>query len=63
MYNTGTSVWDELFGETNPFTTLTHTKTGLNVGTDYRFRIRASNVHGFGPFTDEVTIRADEVPA
>lgn len=39
MYNTGTSAWNELVGKTAPFTGLTYTKTGLTVGTDYRFRI------------------------
>lgn len=63
MYNTGTTDWDELVGETTPFTDLTYTKTGLTVGTDYIFRLRAENIHGFGPYTSEVTIRADEVPA
>jgi hypothetical protein len=63
MYNTATTSWSELVGDTTAFTGLTYTKTGLTVGTDYRFRLRAENVHGFGPYTDEVTIRADEVPA
>ena len=32
-------------------------------GTDYKFRMRARNMHGWGPFSDIVTIRADDVPA
>jgi hypothetical protein len=32
-------------------------------GQDYVFRIRASNIFGWGEFSNEVTIRADEVPA
>ena len=32
------------------------------MGTDYSFRVRASNVHGFGQYSDIVVIRADDKP-
>lgn len=37
--------------------------TQLVTGTDYKFKVRASNLFGWGQFSDEVTIRADQVPA
>jgi hypothetical protein len=65
MYDTGTSTWDEVVGEaiSHPYTSLSFTKTGLTVGTDYKFRVRAENVHGFGDYSDEVVIRADDKPS
>ena len=41
MLNSFTLGWDEVVGETSTFTDLTHIVTGLTVGTDYTFRIRA----------------------
>lgn len=35
----------------------------MTTGSDYIFRVRASNEFGWGTYSDEVTIRADEVPA
>ena len=32
------------------------------MGTDYAFRVRASNVHGFGEYSDTVVVRADDKP-
>ena len=50
-------------GGNSAFTSLSYTKTGLVTGTDYKFKARASNLFGWGEFSDLVTIRADEVPA
>jgi hypothetical protein len=36
--------------------------TGATRGKDYTFRIRASNVHGFGEFSNSVIVRADDKP-
>ena len=55
--------WIEVVGETTPFTDLTYTESNLATGTDYKVKIRAQNSFGWGPFSDEITIRADEVPA
>jgi hypothetical protein len=63
MYDTVTSLWVSLVGESSNFTLLTYTKVGLTTGVDYNFRIRASNLHGFGPFSTEIIIRADDTPA
>ena len=63
MYDAATSAWVEVVGETNPWTSLSFTKTALTVGTDYRFRIRSENVHGFGAYSDEAVIRADDKPS
>lgn len=63
MYDSGVGAWDEVVGESSPFTELSHTITsGIVMGTDYRFRIRAGNIHGFGEFSDEVIVRADDKP-
>ena len=65
IYDSGSGSWTEVVGETisYPFTDLTFTQTGLTTGVDYRFRVRAKNVHGFGAYSDEITIRADDKPS
>jgi hypothetical protein len=63
MYDTVTSTWVSQVGESSNYTLLTYTKVGLTTGVDYSFRIRASNLHGFGPFSTVVIIRADDTPA
>ena len=42
--------------------TLTSLITGLDQGNDYKFKVSARNIYGYGPFSDEVTIRASDVP-
>jgi hypothetical protein len=39
--------------------TLTNDVTG---GSIYRFRVRARNVHGWGPFSTEKSIKAAQIP-
>lgn len=64
MYGEPTNVWQSVVGgDSNFYTDLFWIENGLITGTDYRFRIRASNEFGWGEYSDEVTIRADEVPA
>jgi hypothetical protein len=58
-----TDVWVDVIGGSTPYLGLTYIESGLVTGTDYKFRVRASNSFGWGPYSDEVTIRADEVPA
>lgn len=59
-----TNTWVSVVGgDENYFTDLTWLETGLQTGADYKFRVRASNTFGWGAYSDEVTIRADEVPA
>ncbi len=55
--------WVDIVGMPAVYLGLSYTKAGLATGTDYKFRVRASNSFGWGPYSDEVTIRADEVPA
>lgn len=54
---------DVVGGDANLFTQTTYTESNLVTGQDYKFRIRASNSFGWGEYSSEVTIRADEVPA
>jgi len=41
----------------------TFTTTEVEKGRTYRFRYRAKNVHGWGPFSDELYVIAASVPA
>ena len=62
VYDPNAADWIEVVGETSSFTQTTHIVTGLIMGTDYSFRLRAENVHGFGEFSDTVIVRADDKP-
>lgn len=62
VFNSLTNLWNEVVGETTPFTILTYTMTEVTMGKDYSFRIRASNVHGFGEYSNTVIVRADDKP-
>jgi hypothetical protein len=62
MFSPLTNLWSTLTGNT-PYTLLTHVEANLQTGVEYVFRVRASNLFGWGEFSDSVTIRADEVPA
>ena len=56
--------WISIVGGDSTYNTdLSFLQTGLTTGDDYKFRVRASNEFGWGPYSAEVTIRADEVPA
>jgi len=53
----------DLIGSASNFTSLTHTQSaGVTAGGSYKFRYRASNKYGWGPFSDEVSILAASVP-
>jgi len=39
-----------------------YTITGLSTGSNYKFKVRAKNVYGYGPFSAEVTLQASTVP-
>lgn len=62
VFDSGTQSFAEIVGQTSPFTATTYTVTDLTMGQEYLFRIRAENVHGFGPYSDLVTVRADDKP-
>ncbi len=53
-WDAGTSgqVWTELFGYTTALATPYYIAQGLTMGRRYRFKIRAQNVHGWGPYSD-----------
>ncbi len=44
--------WTDVFGFQNA---RRHTLTGLDNGSEYRFRLRAKGIHGAGPLSDRVT--------
>ena len=55
--NSGTS--DIVLHESD---TLSFLVDSLAEGSDYKFRVIARNVYGYGETSDEVTIRASDVP-
>jgi hypothetical protein len=42
--------------------TTSYTLTGLTSGRNYKFKIRARNVYGYGSFSTEVTLQASTLP-
>ena len=63
MYNTGTTSWDDLQGQTGALSTLTTvTASSLTGGITYRFRVRAHNDYGFGSYSAEATYTAAAAP-
>lgn len=58
------ATWTTLLGENPMSTTTTYTQTGASVtsGRTYKFRYRAYNVHGWGPYSDNLDLIAAEVP-
>lgn len=59
-------VWADLQGDISSLSTaLTYLKdsTGLTAGNSYSFRVRAYNVHGWGPFSSVATIKAASFPS
>ena len=59
-------IWDNKSGTTDitviESDTLSHLIEGLDEGSDYKFIVVAKNVYGYGPPSDEVIIRASDVP-
>jgi hypothetical protein len=62
-WDQGSSTWVELDGFTAPFTTLTYSKSGLAAGTQYKFRLRASNALGWGDYSAEVPMTPKAAPS
>jgi hypothetical protein len=51
------ATWATLQGQDGAFSTaLTHTLSGATPGEWYRFRVRAHNTHGWGPYSEAATI-------
>jgi hypothetical protein len=61
-YDTDSAAWIEVVGDTSSYTSLSYTETGLDVGVDYEYRIRAKNIYGYGEHSSQVTVRTDDVP-
>ena len=52
-----------LVGATSPFTASTYTiSSGISKGSKYKFKYRASNIHGFSDFSPELTALAADAP-
>jgi len=64
QWDQGTGTWADLMGQDGSYQLLaTHTITsGVVGGADYRARVRAHNVHGWGPYGPESVIFATDVP-
>ena len=41
----------------------TYTASGLTSGTNYKFKVRAKNIYGYGPFSPEAEFSASTVPS
>jgi len=63
-WDQGTGTWAEVVGVASAFTALTHTKTsGFTAGSTYKFRVRAKNIFGWGPYSGNLTVVPASVPA
>jgi hypothetical protein len=63
VFSEGAPFWNSILGGSTPSLQTTYVYTNVVTGTDYQFRVRASNFLGWGAFSETVMIRADEVPA
>ena len=66
QWDSGTSgfLWSDLSGISPLSTALTYTRTtGVSAGSIYNFKVRAKNIHGWGPFSPVGTIKAASSPA
>jgi len=61
--NTNGTTWYDLIGASPDSTVLTYTKTtGVSSGLNYKFKVRARNVHGWGAYSDAFSIGATGLP-
>jgi hypothetical protein len=55
--------WTDLIGSPVDSLLTTFTaETGIAGGSFYAFRVRASNIYGFGPFSDVASFQASQEP-
>lgn len=66
QWDEGTSgaTWSTVLGYSPYTTTSTYTITGDRVisGRMYKFRYRAANIHGWGPYSDTLNLLAASIP-
>jgi hypothetical protein len=63
-WDQGTGTWAEVVGAASAYTAVTHTKTtGFTAGSTYKFRVRAQNAHGWGPYSPTLTVVPAAAPA
>lgn len=62
-WDQGTNTYDDLVGFTAPDTSLSYSKSGLVAGTLYKFRLRAENALGWGPYSTVVSMTPSGVPS
>lgn len=57
------AAWTDVVGFESPYLDLSATLTeGIIGGNTYRFRVRAQNIHGFGPFSRIVFTTVPDTP-
>jgi hypothetical protein len=58
-------VWTDLRGGSliSSLSTSYTLTTNVVGGTSYKFRVRAQNAQGYGPYSNIITIKAAQVPA
>eukprot|EP00347_Sterkiella_histriomuscorum_P011727 403371340 len=54
--------WIEIVGESSDYTLLSKSIESVSVGTNYKFRIRAENLFGFGPYSEEISLSPIDKP-
>ncbi len=63
QYDQGTGSWLDVIGDDlDPSLDLSTVIEFLQPATLYKFRIRAKNIYGRGPFSSEVTFQTSDVP-
>lgn len=65
QYDDGTSgvTWTDLVGLSPSSTATTYTLTGITAGTTYQFKVRASNIFGWGDYSSTHSILAAVAPS
>ena len=63
-YDDGTTgtTWTSLVGYTPLLLSNQYTLTGVTAGTTYMFRVQAKNIHGWGPTSTELSVKASDAP-
>jgi hypothetical protein len=63
-WDQGSGAWADLMGQDGDYSLATSLVVpGVSGGNDYRFRVTAHNIHGWGVASEEAVIYATSVPA